>query len=82
MGNRQFACALLACAFVAGCGAFAEPEIVEGDATQVTIAAGTHMNPAELAELHCKDHGKSPILTNIDNPEFYGGESLFYFDCR
>jgi len=82
MSNRQFAVVLVACMSVAGCGAFAEPEVVSGDANHVTIEAGTHMNPAVLAEAHCKDHAKSPILTNVENPEIYGLESTFYFDCR
>ncbi len=82
MSNRRFAFALATCFTVAGCGAFAEPEIVSGDASQVAIKAGTHMNPSELAEAHCKDHGKSPVLTNVENPEIYGRESIFYFDCR
>ena len=27
-------------------------------------------------------HGKSPVLTNVENPDIYGLESTFYFDCR
>ena len=82
MVNRQIAAALAACVFAAGCGILAEPEIVSGDANEVAIKAGTYMNPAELAELHCKDHGKSPVLTNVEDPEILGRESVFYFDCR
>ncbi len=82
MSNRHIAFALLTCASLAGCGVLAEPEIVSGDANEVAIEAGTYMNPAELAEIHCKDHGKSPILTNVEDPEILGSESIFYFDCR
>ena len=82
MSFRQIALALAACMLVAACGALAEPEIVSGDASQVTIRAGTHMNPGALAEVHCEEHGKSPVLTNVEDPEFYGNESMFFFDCR
>lgn len=82
MSYRQIACAVVAFACLAGCGAFADPEVVSGDADQVTISAGTHMNPAVLAEAHCKEHDKSPILTDIEEPDIYGLESIFYFDCR
>ena len=40
------------------------------------------MNPAALAEAHCRDHGKTPVLTNVEDPEIYGRESMFFFDCR
>ncbi len=82
MSNRQIVLALAACVGVAACGALAEPEIISGDASQVTIKAGTHMNPGALAEIHCEDHGKSPVLTNVEDPEFYGKESMFFFECR
>lgn len=82
MSIRHIALAWTACLGLAACGALAEPEIVSGDAGQVTIKAGTHMNPSALAEVHCEDHGKSPVLTNVEDPEFYGRESLFFYDCR
>jgi len=82
MVKHQFAFAVVISVSVVGCGALAAPEIVTGDANEVAIKAGTYMNPAELAEVHCKDHGKSPVLTNVEDPEILGSESIFYFECR
>ena len=82
MSYRRVSFAIVVGVGVAGCGALAEPEIVSGDADNVVIEAGTHMNPGALAETHCRGHGKSPVLTNVEDPEIYGGESIFYFDCR
>ena len=82
MSLRHLCLVWTACLGIASCGALADPEIVNGDADQVTIKAGTHMNPAALAEVYCRDHGKTPVLTNVEDPEFYGPESMFFFDCR
>lgn len=60
---------------------FEEPEIIAGNAQEVSVKAGRYANPGDVASAHCAQYGRTAALRGQQPVDAFGRTYTFFFVC-